>query len=230
MEQHDGITILKEYALARKKRIQPCQIYDANVSTSIMDESTGWHLQLVSGHVLSHQIHMTYRRRRAHIAASEEYISLQIEGRLDVGVCSINCVNRVLFVNVPTTLRVSGDPRWPIFVPRAGQQGEALSDFLDLPSVHSTVAAVINSQKDSLHILNGAICLYFQPDSAEALQLAIESVSELVGVRARMTRTSLRSLPKCFKPLITLIQEWPREMTPGEKKCSDAPPNPGSPD
>jgi hypothetical protein len=208
MEQHDCIAILKEYASARKKRIQPCQVCDANVCSSIIDQSTGWVPRLISGQLLSHQIHMTYRRRRVRVAANEEYISLQVEGRLDAEVCSINRVNRVSFVNQPSELTVGGDSRWPVFLPRNYHASGALSSFLDSPALLSAVELIIQSPEDSLHCFKDAILVYFRPASAEDLQSAIESLSRLVGPKNRVRRDEFSSLPREFDSLIPLIQEW----------------------
>ena len=151
---------------------------------------------------------MTYRGRRIHIAASYEYIRFQVDGRLHAGQCSINRPNRISFVDVPTELRVSGDASWPVFIPRWGELGPALASFLDNPSVHTTVGLLIKSPKDSVHVFEDAISTYFHPDSVETLQLAIQSVCELVGARMQMSRKSLRSLPENLQPLVPLIQKW----------------------
>jgi hypothetical protein len=208
LEQPDFIALLKAFALNKKKRIKTCQLYDSNVSTSTYDESTPWIVHLTSGYIFSHQIHMTHHRRRVHIAASEEYISLRVEGRLDVGKCSINRPNRVSFVDVPSAMRVCGEHLWPVFVPRWAEQNPALSRFLDLPSVHAMIGQLIKSPKDSVHIFQDAILTYFRPGSVESVQSAIASISELVGVRTRMSQSTLCSLPENLQPLVPLIQKW----------------------
>jgi hypothetical protein len=208
MEHPGCVALLKEFGSVKGKRVETCQIFDSNVSTYLADQSTEWLPRLISGFAFSHQIHMTHHRRRVHIAASEEYVSLQVEGRLNVGQCSINRGNRVCFVDMPTVMTVSGDRRWPIFVPRNRPQGEALSTFLDLPSLHAIVEHLIKFPNDSLHIFKDSICAYFHPDSVEVLQSAIESIGELVGVKTRISRSTLRSLPPQLQPLIPSIQKW----------------------
>jgi hypothetical protein len=208
MEQRDCIAVLKDYASAKKKRITACQLYDANVSRSVIDQSTGWVPQLVSGHVLTHQIHMTFRRRRIHLIASEEYISLAVHGALEIGQCSINCVNRVSDVDQPSDLRIDGQSRWSVFLPRNRQPHEALINFLNLPALLSAVELVIQSPKDSLHVYIDALCVYFQPTSSGHVQKAIELLSGLVGIKTRAKKENLDSLPKEFAPLIPLIQKW----------------------
>jgi len=208
MEQSDPISLLKAFGLAKKKRVEACQIHDVNVATYSTDKSTPWILHLTSGYNFSHQIHMTHRRRRVHIAASEEYLNLNVSGRLDAGLASINRVNRVSFVDLPTDMRVCGDPRWPVYGPRSKEKCEVLSRFLDSPSLHIAALQLIKSPNDSLQIYEDSLCAYFHPESVEALQAAIEVLCGLVGPKTRMNRANLRGMPKQFKPLIPLVQKW----------------------
>jgi hypothetical protein len=208
MNGTDPIALLKEFAAERKKRIQPCESYDSNVSSSTINKSTGFHPQLTSGYKFTQEIRMKNRGRRVHITASEEYMRLSVEGHLDEGLFSINRANRILFVDVPSDRTVSGDPSWPVFVPRQKSQSAAPSKLLDLPCFHAAVSQLIRSRDDSIHICKDSIFVYFHPDSLDALQLAIESLSEFVGARTRMSKRSLHSLPERFAPLVPSIQKW----------------------
>jgi hypothetical protein len=208
MNGTDPITLLKEFAAERKKRIQPCEIYDSNVSSSAHNASTGWHPQLISGYALTHQVLMTQRRRRVHIAASQEYMCLQVEGSLDVGLLSINKPNRILFVDVPYNVGPSSKSLWPLFIARRGEQPAQSLELLELPSFHCAVSQLIESPEDSVHICKDSILVYFHPASPDSLQQAIDSFCEFVGARTRLSAKSLRSLPDNLTPLIPLITKW----------------------
>lgn len=208
MDGTDPIALLKEFGAERKKRIQSCEIYDSNVCSSTINESTGWHLRLTSGYKFTHEIRMKIRGRRVHIAASPEYIQLRMDGRLDAVPCSINRPNRVSFVDKPTEMQVGGDPQWPVFIMRQGVRSESLSSLLALTKLHLIVSQIIKSQKDSVHVFEGAIIAYFHPASAMALQHAIDSLCEFVGARTRVSARSLRTLPENLTPLIPLIKKW----------------------
>ena len=208
MESSNPIEVLKTFASNAKKKVQPCNLFDSNVSTSIMDDSTNWKMKLLSGYVFTHQIRMPYRKRRIVVMASEEYISVSIEGSLNVGLCSINRANKISFVNSPTELTVAGDSRWPIFIERDTIPCMELQGFLDRQPLHAAASLLVGSSKESLHICRDSILAYSCIQSSDTLQTGIELLCELVAPQTKISRAYLKSLPANLVPLIPFIQKW----------------------
>jgi hypothetical protein len=204
----DQTAVLREFAVEKKKRIQPCEIYDSNVCSSTFDDGTGWRPRISSGYAFTLEIRMSVRGRRVHVAASPEYMCLKVEGRLDVGLLSINKPNRILFVDVPCNLGVCGDLRWPLFLARHRELPARALELLELPSFHSAISQLIKSPEDSVHICKDSILAYFYPASPESLQRAIESFCGFVGARTSISARSLSTLPYCLTPLIPVIKKW----------------------
>lgn len=208
MELSNPIEVLKAFASNAKKKVLPCNLFDANVCASVMNESTNWNLKLISGYVFSHQVRTHYRKRRVVLEASEEYLCISVEGSLNVGLCSINRANKILFVDFPAALTIARDSFWPIFVKQDAIPSIELQEFLDRQPLHAAVSLLVGSSKESLHICGDSICVYSCIQSLDALQAGIDLLCELVGPRTRILRTDLKSLPASLGSLIPLIQKW----------------------
>jgi hypothetical protein len=208
MESSNPIEVLKAFASNAKKKVLPFNLFDSNVCASLMNESTNWNLKLISGYVFLHQVRMRYRKRRVVLLASEEYLCIEVEGSLNIGLCSINRVNKISFVNSPTGLTVAGDSRWPVFIKRDTIPSMELQEFLDRQPLHAAASLLAGSSKESLHICRDSILAYSCVQSSGTLQAAIDLLCELVGPRTRISRADLSSLPASLAPLIPLIQKW----------------------
>jgi hypothetical protein len=208
MESSTPVAVLKTFASSVKKKVLPCNLFDANVSVSIMDDSTNWELKLLSGYVFTHQIRMLYRKRRVVVTASEEFLGISVEGSLGVGLCSINRPNKISFVKSPSTLTVAGDLRWPVFVSSNTVPSMELLKLLDRRPLHAVVSLLVASSKESLHIFRDSICAYSCIQSTKALHEGIDLLCELVAPQTKISRADLKSLPTSLMPLIPLIQKW----------------------
>jgi hypothetical protein len=208
MESSTPTAVLKAFASNVKKKVLPCNLFDANVSVYIMDDSTNWKIKLLSGYVFTHQIRMPYRKRKVVVTASEEYLGISVEGSLNIGLCSINRPNKISFVKFPSTLTVARDSRWPVFVRSDIVPSIELLKLLDSQPLHAAVSLLVASSKESLHICRDSICAYSCIQSTDALQVGIDLLCELVAPQTKISRADLKSLPANLMPLIPLIQEW----------------------
>jgi len=206
-EPVDFIALLAAFASKKKKQVRDCQVFDPNVYFKERDPSVGSSVSDRSAYAFKHELRLNQRRRRVSIMASQYCIRLQVDGSLNVGVCSINREDRIMPADIRSDLRVLGDPRWPIFVtpalPRAG-----LLAFLNRPSVHAAATLLIHSPQDSVLVTQGSVCAYFCPGTAAEFQSAIDSLCGLVEPKGRRSRADLQPLPKEFQPLIPLILRW----------------------
>jgi len=142
------------------------------------------------------------------VSANPEYVRTKVEGKLTVGVVSINKANTVLFTK-KTQLHVGDDAWWPVFIPGDRGPSSQLRSFLNSSALHAAVERLLESKDDSLHVFQGAVVLYSKARDADEVMGKIETLAKLVGpFHRRDNATYLNTLPLRFHRLIPWILKW----------------------
>jgi len=209
MEGGQNAVILRTIADERRTRVRNIEDYDPNACQFTIDAAHEWRPVATEGHPFWQEIRFSLDGRRVTISANQGWFRLKVEGKLKVGVCSINKSNQIEMME-KTELRVAADPRWDIFVPARTRPSIDLRSFLKLPRLHDAVVQLLGTDPSSgLHIFAGALLLYARAHSAQELSDKIEILSRLVGTYRPLIRLSdLISLPERFHHLIPLIVKW----------------------
>ena len=215
----DNSEILRFVAKKLGARVRKENCYDANVCEAEFSEETKWRARVLSGYPFSLGLRTTFRDRRVHAMCNPDYVSCSVFGQLDVEQCSINCPNKISYVNQPSQLSVRGDFRWAVFL-RAGQQPSVkLQKLLDDPAFHNTVQRLIRGPSESLHLFANAVTLYSKPNSGDEMVDVIDALSSLVGQdMSEVESVDFTVLPLSLQNLIPLIKRW---AVPDDSERSD---------
>ena len=208
--QQDINEMLLAFAKDRRARVRSIKAYDSNVCQFTVDAAQHWRPSATEGHPFSHEARFSHQGRRVTIESNKEWLGLEVEGDLDVGVCSINKSNAVGFMYKANTT-IAEELRWDVFLQTGAQPTDELKTYLNSAMVRNAVDRLIgtDSASTSLHIFSGAVRLYTRPHSSQEIGDKVEILSSLVGVyRPRLSRSALMSLPKRFHHLIPLIVSW----------------------
>jgi hypothetical protein len=204
-----SISILQDIARQLGKRTKPCECYDANVCDYTVSETTRWKPVPLRGHPFTQQLRAEYKDYLIDLMANAQGVCCSVKGGFDVGVFSVNHPNLVYPVK-PTTLRIAGDARWPVFTnPHTGKQAESLRLFLEHPTLHESVQQLIVAESDSLHFFAGCVTLYFRPNSTSELKAALDCLVGLARLFAPASiQWNLEALPPSLRALTPIIQKW----------------------
>ena len=153
-----------------------------------------------------HRLGLSLEGRRVALRASEEYVTLEVHGELDVGVCSLGRADRVFMTSAAEPpielLGLGAFVRTP--------PSEATRRFLASPQLLAALERLALGPEESLHAYNNAIVAYLRPSpSVERVLDAADALRALVDAFEVPPREDpLDDLPSSFRPLIPLVRRW----------------------
>jgi hypothetical protein len=210
----DGaLDILASFAKLHKKRTAATNVYDLNVCRYEVDPKNYGHLKLTSGYPLTRQLRIKYGNYRINLAASPEYLEILLRGKFTAPQISINQPEG----NYPLGLQSrvgdlrNGSSKWPVFVRGGASPFGIVEAVLQSATLLNAAQRLLKEPRETLHIHDEGVNLYFKPSSVEEVQPAIETLTSLIGdVGTAIPENPLdRSVfPGQFEDLLPLIRRW----------------------
>lgn len=186
---HPNADVLRAIARERGARVRSDNTIDPNVPG-----------------LSRHRLGLSLHGRRVALRASEEFVTLEVHGELDVGVCSLGRANR-LFATRPAQppIEVLG---LAAFV--ASKPSDATRRFLASPQLRAALERLALGPGESLHAYNNAVVAYLRSSPpVERVLAAADALRVLVDeFEVPPPEDPLDDLPSSFRPLIPLARRW----------------------
>jgi hypothetical protein len=173
----DHVSALQILSKRVGRRVKAITLYDGNVCDYKRDAK--FTPTALKGFPFSYELRFSHEGRRVTILANAEYICIQIKSKFDLPfICSINRDNKIDFMT-QTNLRVSNDPRWPVFLRRADEPSDTLHSFLKSPIMLEATDQLVRNESESFHIRADEVAVYSKSLSVDDLLRAVEKEKSL---------------------------------------------------
>ena len=173
------VDVLEVVAKRLGKRTKPCNCFDDNVCQSTAGDH--WQPVATSGFPFTRELWADFNQRRINLMANPEFLKCEVQGCLETHPYSIGRPGLDCFTNKPRVWLEVGERRWPVFVPGKDVSLSELQPALDGPTLRKTVNELLPKESESLHFFEGAVVLYSQPATADAVMVALAILAGLVG-------------------------------------------------
>jgi len=201
------IDILEAVSKRLGKRTKRCNCFDQTVCEFRVDNS--WQPVATSGFPFTRELWADYKQRRVNLMANSEFLKCEVKGDLETHPDSIGRPGLSCFTNEPRTWLEANGRRWPVFVSDKETALETLRPRLHDPTLIRAANGLLPLQSESLHFFEGAVVLYSQPPTADAIMTALAILTSLVGTaRSELDSVDLSALPPQLQDLIPYIRRW----------------------
>ena len=201
--------VLLELAARFGRKVSPCCDFDANVCSWTADPAEPWKLVPLSGAPFSHELRLTYRKRRVLFFGNIEYLKIEVKDDFAAGILSVNRKEERL--GIPSTLAATrriGTRDYPIFT-QGGRISPAQAAMLDRAEFIALVEQADPGHRESINCSNSEIAAYLLSPSLSRTMAVTERAIDLTEqVQVHPPQLDLDRLPPQFHPLIPLIEKW----------------------